>query len=70
LRAVKYSFHDIAGGNVGHRFSNVLGRGIANHTNTAMAVSQPTSKTLPVDFKLTWGAGGLEKRCRVRDLNP
>jgi hypothetical protein len=27
------------------RFSNELGRGIANHTNTAMALSQTLSRT-------------------------
>ena len=41
LRAAWNVCSDIAGGNaVGQRFSNVLGRGIASHINTAIAVSQ------------------------------
>lgn len=37
---------DMADGNsIGDRFSNVLGRGIASHTSTAMAVSQQASNS-------------------------
>jgi hypothetical protein len=45
LRAALNVCSDIAGGNaIGQRFSNVLGRGIASHTSTAMGVSQQASK--------------------------
>jgi hypothetical protein len=45
LRAALNVCSDIAGGNaIGQRFSNMLGPGIASHTNTAMVVSHKASK--------------------------